>query len=40
MKTRKQDLSVLAFYYLGYCSIRNLAFRMQGRPVTMISDLS
>lgn len=34
MIIRKQDLSVLTLYYLGYSRIRNLVFRMQDKPVT------
>ena len=33
MLIRKQDLSVLLFYYLGYSRIRNLILRLQHRPV-------
>lgn len=33
MLIRKQDLSVLLFYYLGYSRIRNLIVRLQHRPV-------
>ena len=33
MFIRKQDLSVLLFYYLGYSRIRSLIFRLQHRPV-------
>lgn len=29
---RKQDISVLLLYYLGYSSIRNLIFRLQHKP--------
>jgi peptidoglycan/xylan/chitin deacetylase (PgdA/CDA1 family) len=34
MLIRRQDLCVLLFYYLGYSRIRNLAFRLQGKPVS------
>ena len=33
MLIRKQDLSVLLFYYLGYSRIRNLIFRLKRRPI-------
>jgi len=33
MLIRRQDLSVLLFYYLGYSIIRNLIFRFQRKPV-------
>lgn len=33
MLIRRQDLSVLLFYYLGYSRIRNLMFRLQRMPV-------
>lgn len=31
---RKQDLTVLLFYYLGYPWVRNFLFRLQRKPVT------
>jgi peptidoglycan/xylan/chitin deacetylase (PgdA/CDA1 family) len=34
MLIRKQDLSVLLMYYLGYSKIRNLVFRLQHKPIT------
>ena len=34
MIIRKQDLSVLTFYYLGYSKIRNMVFRLRGEPLT------
>jgi peptidoglycan/xylan/chitin deacetylase (PgdA/CDA1 family) len=39
---RRQDISVLLFYYLGYSRIRNLVFRLRSKPVArfvMFHDL-
>lgn len=33
MSIRRQDFSVLLFYYLGYSRIRNLILRLQRKPV-------
>ncbi|MEW6187422.1 MAG: polysaccharide deacetylase family protein [Thermodesulfobacteriota bacterium] len=30
---RRQDISVLVFYYLGYSKLRNLVFRIKGLPI-------
>jgi len=34
MQIRKQDLSVLLLYYLGYSRIRNWVYRLQRKPIT------
>ncbi len=36
MLIRKQDLSMLLFYYLGYSGIRNLIFRIQKKAITRL----